>query len=414
MSEPIADMSGLSEEKKRESVAYLRETAITGEAICIRNLGPIKNVAIENIKPFTVFIGESAGGKSAIMKAIALCRWLFKRINLNTYLQASGNVAKHPFSFDMDKHLEYAGLSEYVSGETDIRYTVYFHEEPQPFVIHYHDRNLETNGSIPKNGFSYSKLSYITETRGFLPFLLKSKGPRPAFEPHFEEMVEDFERARAVRKDLAIDFLNIRFSAKSTPLEWEYHVSNLDGRQYKIDFDHSSSGIQNTVPILLLASYFAQDLDLVESFNRAILSAVTDSGRLTDFRPIFDTDKLSARVYLHIEEPELGLSPYAQYDLLNRLVVLGSRKVCNPVHIMLTTHSPYVLNYLNLLIKAHDSGITDFTNGACLDYDNIAAYHVSNGEVEDLKSIVGQRLIDTDVLSDPINDIYDRYEELES
>ena len=380
---------------------------IQREAITIRHLGPLKDVVIDDIKPFTVFIGESAGGKSAIMKAIALFRWLFKRLNFRTYLQASG-IAKSPFRFSMDKHLEYAGLSEYVSDITDIQYSVYFDGEPQPFVIQYCDNKLETHGDIPVGGVSYSKLSYITETRGFLPFLLKSKGRRPNFEPHFEEMVEDFERACAMRRALDVDFLNVRFSAEPTSSGLKHRVTGLDGSQYQIDFNHSSSGIQNTVPMLLLASYFAKDLDLADSFNRALLSTVTDSGKLTEFRPISDTDTLFKRVFLHIEEPELGLFPDAQCDLLNRLVVLGSGKDCNSVRFMLTTHSPYVLNHLNLLIKAHDTNNTKFTNGAHLDFDSIAAYHVADGGVEDLK-MQNHRLIDTNVLSDTINVTYNKY-----
>jgi predicted ATPase len=388
----------------------IQETVIVKEAISIRNLGPVLDLTIDDIKPFAVFIGESAGGKSAIMKAVALFRWLFKQYNLRTYLRAS-NITRSPFNFKMDKHLEYAGLVDFVSDATDIQYSIYFAGEPQPFIIRYGDNKLETSGAIPVGGVSYSKLSYVTETRGFLPFLLKSKGRRPAFEPHFEEMVEDFERACAVRKDLDVDFLNVRFSAESTPFGWKHRVSSLGGSQYQIDFNHSSSGIQNTVPMLLLASYFAQDLDLAESFNRALLSTVTDSGKLTEFRPVSDTDTLPKRVFLHIEEPELGLFPDAQCDLLNRLVALGACEVCNPIHIMLTTHSPYILNHLNLLIKAHDRNNTEFTNGARLNFDHVAAYQVADGGIEDLK-MMNQRLIDTNALSDTINVIYNRYEEL--
>jgi len=78
---------------------------------------------------------------------------------------------------------------------------------------------------------------------------------------------------------------------------------------------------------------------------------------------------------------------------------------------MMTTHSPYILNHLNLLIKAHDTNNTEFTNGARLDFDKIAAYHVTDGGIDDLK-MADNRLIDTNALSDAINVIYNRYEEL--
>jgi hypothetical protein len=388
----------------------IRETAIVQEAISIRNLGPVRDVSIDDIKPLTVFIGESAGGKSAIMKAVALFRWLYKRLNLRTYLQASG-IAKSPFRFSMDKHLEYAGLFEYVSDTTDIQYTVTFEGEPEPFVIRYQNKKLDTTGSIPAGAVSYSKLSYIPETRGFLPFLLRSKGRRPTFEPHFEEMVEDFERACALRKELDVEFLGVRFSSESTPFGWKHRVSSLDGASYEIDFARSSSGIQNTVPLLLLASHFARDVDLTESFNRALISTVADAGRLTEFRPVADTDTLTKRVYLHVEEPELGLFPDAQCDLLNRLVLLGSFEAGNTVRLMLTTHSPYILNQLNLLIRANDAGNNKHTNGAHLRYEDIAAYLVTDGCIQDLM-VVNERLVDTNRLSDTINMIYANFSEM--
>jgi AAA15 family ATPase/GTPase len=46
------------------------------ESIHIKNLGPIKDILIEDIKPLTVLIGESGSGKSTLMKAIALLKLL--------------------------------------------------------------------------------------------------------------------------------------------------------------------------------------------------------------------------------------------------------------------------------------------------------------------------------------------------
>jgi len=44
------------------------------ESIHIKNLGPIKDIQILEIKPFTVLIGDSGSGKSTLMKVIALFR----------------------------------------------------------------------------------------------------------------------------------------------------------------------------------------------------------------------------------------------------------------------------------------------------------------------------------------------------
>ncbi|MCL2103741.1 MAG: ATP-binding protein [Kiritimatiellaeota bacterium] len=383
------------------------------EAIRIRNLGPIKDVAIDDIKPFTVFIGESAGGKSAIMKVVVLFRWLFKRYNLHANLETAG-ILLSPLHFDTDKQFKYVGLSGLISETTEIQYSVTFEGDPQPFHIKYLQKRFEKEGSIPAGGLSYSKLAYITETRSFLAFLLGTNRYRPDDDSLFDDMLDNFHRAVTVRNGLDIDFLNIQFVSQSTSFGKKYEIASLDKDTYQIGFNDSSSGIQNAVPILLLASYFAKDFDLTERLTQSLFTMVKDSGKLTDFRPISETDTLPKRVFLHIEEPELGLFPDVQYNLLNRLITLGSSETYNPIHFMLTTHSPYILNHLNLLIKAYDARSTQFTEGASLNFDDIAAYHVTDGGIEDLKRIVGKRLIDTDILSDPINDTYDRFEELES
>lgn len=49
------------------------------EYITIRNIGPLKNVDRMEVRPLTVLIGESAIGKSTLMKVLILMRYLFKR-----------------------------------------------------------------------------------------------------------------------------------------------------------------------------------------------------------------------------------------------------------------------------------------------------------------------------------------------
>ena len=42
------------------------------EYITIKEFGPLKNIENLEIKPFTVLIGESASGKSTLMKVVAV------------------------------------------------------------------------------------------------------------------------------------------------------------------------------------------------------------------------------------------------------------------------------------------------------------------------------------------------------
>ena len=50
--------------------------------------------------------------------------------------------------------------------------------------------------------------------------------------------------------------------------------------------------------------------------------------------------------------------------------------------------------------------------GASLDYENTGVYVVENGGLRDIK-VQNAHLVNTDYLSDDINDIYNEYDELD-
>ena len=59
------------------------------EYITIKEFGPLKNIENLEIKPFTVLIGESASGKSTLMKVVAMMRYIYKMANIRSYLYHS-------------------------------------------------------------------------------------------------------------------------------------------------------------------------------------------------------------------------------------------------------------------------------------------------------------------------------------
>lgn len=76
------------------------------ESIIIKNLGPLKEVEIRDIKPLTVFIGKSASGKSTIMKIIVLMRYIYKMINIRSY---SEKCEDYPFAIQTTFQLSASG-----------------------------------------------------------------------------------------------------------------------------------------------------------------------------------------------------------------------------------------------------------------------------------------------------------------
>ena len=57
------------------------------ERIHVKNVGALKDTGVVELKPLTVLIGNSASGKSTLMKLAVLMRYIFKRICIRAYLK---------------------------------------------------------------------------------------------------------------------------------------------------------------------------------------------------------------------------------------------------------------------------------------------------------------------------------------
>lgn len=383
------------------------------ESIHIRNFGPLKDIEIENIKPFTVFIGESGSGKSTIMKVIALCRWLYKMHNIRSYLKHS-KVSKSPFRYRMDTYMRNCGFEKYIKSDTEIIYST---KSKSGYV--YEIRltknksalSININADVRAEDINFNKISFITETRNVIP-LWADKGA--SFTGgylgfYFHEVFGDFDLATESIKDLDMNFLDIKFAVKKSGAQKKYLISSKGNATFEIDLKNSSSGTQNSVPVLLIPKYFSKYFSFEEAFNRSVLSYLSNTDRLTAFKPIKNLGEIDKKIFIHIEEPELSLYPDAQCQLIDDLISTCFEDNKNPVELIISTHSPYIVNYLNLLIKRYDRN-KDSKN-VSIKFENLAVYHVAEGKLENL-IVQNERLINTNLLSETINSIYEQYDAL--
>ncbi|OAV65330.1 hypothetical protein Barb6_02904 [Bacteroidales bacterium Barb6] len=137
------------------------------ESIVIRNFGPIKEIEIEDIRPLTVFIGESGSGKSTIMKVVVLFRWIYKMLNIRSYLKHA-NISQSPFSFNFNSYLKNNGLTDFVKNNTEIIY------KKGNNTISYHG-SLDTSTTIPKDDLSLEKMCFIADKRNLIPDILAAR-----------------------------------------------------------------------------------------------------------------------------------------------------------------------------------------------------------------------------------------------
>lgn len=140
------------------------------ESIKIVNLGPIKEIEIAQIKPFMVLVGESGSGKSTVMKVLSLFRWIYKRVNLRSYLRHSQAKDLKDLTFNMKDLLKFSGIDEYVKENTEIYY------ENDGCRISYTKEGLVTPRKvIPQDKLSLNKICFISDKRNEIADVIAGK-----------------------------------------------------------------------------------------------------------------------------------------------------------------------------------------------------------------------------------------------
>ena len=172
----------------------------------------------------------------------------------------------------------------------------------------------------------------------------------------------------------------------------------------QIELKYASSGMQTATPLATLVHYYARDYSFKEAGRRSILDYLYEQDRLSSYRPEMEIMDLNKQVHIHVEEPELSLYPDAQCKLMDTIVkeVFEEKDKDREMGVMMATHSPYIVNYLNLLMRRN--GKED--GQVSLDARKVEVYEVLDGCVVPLKTLEERPLIDTRTLSDPIAGIY--------
>lgn len=376
------------------------------ESIHIRNLGPIKDIEIDDIRPFTVFVGKSGSGKSTVIKTIALFRWILKMVSIRSFLKLSG-VTNSPFTFDFNQYLKNNGIDGFVKDDTEISYSF------GDCHIHYALKSGLTADDIKNwEGLTLEKISFISDKRNMIPEILTRNIPRNLFNFFLQESLDDYLKATEYVKDLDIESLDVKFKVVKESNGVAYKIDGDDeGTHYSINLKDASSGTQTVTPLSVIVEYFSHHYDIVGTMNKAIVNYLSIGDNLASFKAQTNVGDLnSKRVNLHIEEPELSLYPESQCMLIDFITdrCFNDTGRGYVMTVMLATHSPYIVNHLNLLAARADRDIHGVPS---LKLEDMDVYEILDGYLSDLKQPEA-RLIDTRLLSDPIADIYNEYNSL--
>lgn len=377
------------------------------EYITIKGFGPLRNIENLEIKPFTVLIGGSASGKSTLMKVVAMMRYIYKMSNIRSYLYRS-NITKSPFRLRLDSMLKRQGMAKMFTKDSLIVYRVQM-DGGVSYEVRIENGNLKKTEVIEQQHLMLCKNSYVSENRNIIPTWTqkswKNKGATLGF--YFHETNDDFGCASEGEKELIMDFVGMRMlitHPKGKPTR--YQIVPTDGHHAPIELTEASSGIQTSAPLALIVDYFAKDFSFKDAFKRSVMSYLFEAENLDKFNAVIEPRTLLKVVDIHIEEPELSLFPDAQCKLIENIFYTALHAESDrTLNMMLATHSPYILNYLNIVLNQTNEQMARLNNS------NTAVYRIYEGETQDLlmQDDHGHWIVDTYDLSEMMNSIYNEF-----
>lgn len=386
------------------------------ESLKIKNIGALKEVYLKELKPLTVLIGASASGKSTMMKIIALMRYIYKRVNIRAYLKNS-QIDGAIFYIRFQDYLK-DGMKTLITKDSEIEYTVEA-ASGRKYVISYKDGKLNAAVDIPNEDLTFFKEAWVSEMRNVIP-VWASRGSfvsGSSFGFYFDETFNDFDTATDLVKDIDLGYLGMDLKIeKGGNNQKKFLISPKDGSYTPIELKFASSGTQTTAPLVTLMKYFANDFSFKDAMRRSIIMMLFEKNLTEKYHPGIELGNLPKYVHIHAEEPELSLDPRSQRLLVDTMVryTFHEHNKEREMGLVLATHSPYIINHLNVLLRASYSQKGRDSYQYVMP-NQLAAYKVADGRLMDLMATdeeTGEIVINTFDLSEIMEDIYNDYDAL--
>ena len=386
------------------------------ESLKVKNIGALKEVYLKELKPLTVLIGASASGKSTLMKIIALMRYIYKRVNIRAYLKNS-QIDGAIFYIRFQDYLK-DGMKTLITKDSEIEYTVEA-ASGRKYVISYKDGKLNAAVDIPNEDLTFFKEAWVSEMRNVIP-VWASRGSfvsGSSFGFYFDETFNDFDTATDLVKGVDLGYLGMDLKIeKGGNNQKKFLISPKDGSYTPIELKFASSGTQTTAPLVTLMRYFANDFSFKAAMRRSIIMMLFEKNLTEKYHPGIELGNLPKYVHIHAEEPELSLDPRSQRLLVDTMVryTFHDHDKEREMGLVLATHSPYIINHLNVLLRASYSQKGRDSYQYVMP-NQLAAYKVADGRLMDLMATdeeTGEIVINTFDLSEIMEDIYNDYDAL--
>ncbi len=329
--------------------------------IKVRYFGPIKEGCLENngwleISKTTFFIGNQGSGKSTIAKLISTFAWIEKALVRGDY-DKKWFERKSRFK---KQFLNYHRLENYFSyydnmfDNTEIEYI------GDAYHIKYEKGALFIN-EVSNGNYTLPQIMYVPAERNFVSYV-KSPKELKLSSDSLKEFLTEFDNAKREMKGvvpLPINDADIEYDKLND-------ILNIKGKEYKVRLTDASSGFQSLVPLFLVSNYLSKSVrkhsesketmstEEMNRFKKGV-KEIWSNDNLTDEQKRLAISVLSSKFnktsFVNIiEEPEQNLFPVSQWQLLKSLLEFNNFNTGNKL--IITTHSPYIINYLSIAVQA--------------------------------------------------------------
>ena len=323
--------------------------------IKIKNFGPIKEGLVDNdgwldIRKVTLFIGNQGSGKSTVAKLISVFTKIEKSLVRGDFEKSWFEEKNRLKTY----YLPYHRIEDYLNDNSEIEYM------GDRFSIVYKDEKLSVN-EIQGSKYSLPKIMYVPAERNLLTYIRGAEELKLSSEALQDFSTEYYHAMREMNGKavlLPINDTEIRYDKRADELYLKSH-------DFRIKLRVASSGFQSFVPLYIVSDYLANSVQ--QQSNKEGMSSEETVKFQKGLRVIWDNEHLSdsqkrqaisalASVFNKtafiniVEEPEQNLFPSSQWQMLQSLLAINNMNRDNKL--IMTSHSPYLISYLTIAIKA--------------------------------------------------------------
>ncbi|MCR5569510.1 MAG: ATP-binding protein [Paludibacteraceae bacterium] len=296
----------------------------------------------------TLLCGTQGTGKSTVAKLYSTFVWLEKALLRGDFKVKDLERGK----IFVNKYLKFQNIDSYVKVDS------YLHYKGECYDFKFENEKLcAFEHSVSE--YVRPQISYIAAERNLLSLLGKDAKQSKILPPSLLFMLGDYiDACENLKGDVELPVNNVKFK-----FDRLNKISKIFSDSFNIKVSEASSGLQSSIPLFVTLRYLYDKIingiyeekksqDEIEKNEKRIKEVLEDNTLTAETRTMLIkmlSNNTSKRLVSIVEEPEQNLFPDSQEKLVYELLHLSG---LGNNQLVMTSHSPYIINYLTLAIKA--------------------------------------------------------------